>query len=108
MSNSASQRTLARFRFAALAALAVTFAGLGVPAVFASEPIVCDNKNPLTAELPEARAQLGWAIHVNRTANETWLAAGANLDNTRGIDSGAVADALESPAGSKTESRDRS
>lgn len=72
-----------------LAGLALTIAALGPAALFASETVVCDAPL-LTATHPEAGAQLGWALDAQQNGTAGWLAAGANLDDRKGADSGAV------------------
>jgi uncharacterized repeat protein (TIGR01451 family) len=61
--------------------------GLGRPSLLAvSQTIVCDAP-VLIANSPEKDAHLGWSL----SADGEWLAAGANLANASGTDSGAVA-----------------
>ncbi len=87
MNDDAPERTLSRFLRGALLGLAATAAWLGVPApLAASETITCAAP-PLIAKIPEKDAQLGWSLSVDGR----WLAAGANLDNASGTDSGAIA-----------------
>jgi uncharacterized repeat protein (TIGR01451 family) len=65
--------------------LAATIAGLGLPGLHAASQ-TCEVP-PLTAKVPQKDAQLGWSL----SADGRWLAAGANLANASGTDSGAVA-----------------
>ncbi len=77
--------------------LAAAVAWLGAPGLLsAADTIACDAA-PLTASSPEAQAQLGWSI----SADGRWLAAGANLANASGADSGAVALYLDPKPGMK-------
>ncbi|MEA2599421.1 MAG: hypothetical protein QOF89_413 [Acidobacteriota bacterium] len=91
MKNDAPERTLSHFLYAVL------IAGLGLPGLIsAAETITCEAP-VLTATSPEAHAQLGWSL----SADGNWLAAGANLDDASGTDSGAVALYLNPRPGAK-------